>query len=65
MSTHNICFRGEIRKISAFFQMKKAPYLLLWVNKIGPDLRLHSVASDLFLNCLLRPCCPNIDRSVV
>ena len=25
MSTHNICFRGEIRKISAFFRMKKAP----------------------------------------
>ena len=23
MSTHNICFHGEIRKISAFFQMKK------------------------------------------
>ena len=29
MSTHNICFRGEVRKISAFFRMKKAPYLLL------------------------------------
>ena len=26
---HNTCFRGEIRKISAFFRMKKAPYLLL------------------------------------
>ena len=23
MSTHNICFRGEIRKISAFFRWKK------------------------------------------
>ena len=23
MSTHNICYRGEIRKISIFFQMKK------------------------------------------
>ena len=29
MSTHNICFCREIRKISAFFQMRKAPYLLL------------------------------------
>ena len=29
MSTHNICFRGEIRKISAFFGRKKVPYLLL------------------------------------
>ena len=28
MSTHNICFREEIRKIS-IFRMKKAPYLLL------------------------------------
>ena len=25
MSTHNICFRGEIRQISAFFQWKKHP----------------------------------------
>ena len=24
MSTHNICFRGEIRKISAFFGKKSA-----------------------------------------
>ena len=29
MSPHNICFHGEIRKISAFFQTKKTPYLLL------------------------------------
>ena len=29
MSTHIICFRGEIRKLSAFFDEKKAPYLLL------------------------------------
>ena len=29
MRTHNICFRGEIRKISAFFRMKKVPCLLL------------------------------------
>ena len=29
MSTYNICFRGVIRKISDFFCMKKAPYLLL------------------------------------
>ena len=28
MNTHNICFRREIRKISAFFG--KTPYLLLW-----------------------------------
>ena len=26
---HNICFCGEIRKISAFFERKKVPYLLL------------------------------------
>ena len=32
MSTHNICFHGEIKKISAFFRMKKAPYLLLCVQ---------------------------------
>ena len=31
MSTHNVCFRGEIRKISAFFDEKKAPYLLLCI----------------------------------
>ena len=29
MSTHNICFCLEIRKISAFFLMKNVPYLLL------------------------------------
>ena len=30
MSPHNICFHGEIRKISAFFRRKKkTPYLLL------------------------------------
>ena len=29
MSTHNVCFRREIRKISAFFKMKNVPYLLL------------------------------------
>ena len=33
MSTHNICFRGEIRKISAFLDEKKAPYLLLCSNE--------------------------------
>ena len=27
MSTHNICFRREIRKISVIFCLKKAPYL--------------------------------------
>ena len=32
MSTHNICFGEEIRKISAFFQKKKASYLLLWLR---------------------------------
>ena len=25
MSTHNICFHGEIRKISFFFSLKKHP----------------------------------------
>ena len=25
MSTHNICFHGEIRKLSAFFGLKKRP----------------------------------------
>ena len=29
MSTHNICYLQEIRKI-AVFSMKKVPYLLLW-----------------------------------
>ena len=27
MSTHNICFRGEIRKNITNLQLKKAPYL--------------------------------------
>ena len=34
MSTHNICFHGEIRKIAAFFGWKKHPiccYEPLWV----------------------------------
>ena len=30
MSTHNICFHWEIRKVSAVFGWKKVPYLLLW-----------------------------------
>ena len=29
MSTHNICFHAEIRKINTFW-LKKVPYLELW-----------------------------------
>ena len=28
-------------------------------NNVDPDQTPHSVASDLGLNCLLRPLCPN------
>ena len=39
MSTYNICFRGEIRKISAFFGWKKVPYLLLWnIPELIPNI---------------------------
>ena len=30
MSTNNLCFCGEMRKILIFFQLKKVPYLWLW-----------------------------------
>ena len=35
MSTYNICFHWEIRKISAVFGWKKVPYLLLWESFMG------------------------------
>ena len=35
MSTHNICFNGEITKDISIFWMKKTPYLLLCLYKWG------------------------------
>ena len=44
MSTHNVCFYGEIRKISTIFWLKKLPSLELWVNMlIGLQKDLLSV----------------------
>ena len=51
MSTHNICFRGEIRKISAFFWKKKALYLLL----CEAQLKMSYLHVSLDLN----PVCPD------
>ena len=50
MSTHNICFCGEIRKISAFFGLKKVPYLLLC------NFTQHAkpAANEWLLVCLLK-----------
>ena len=51
MSTHNICFRGEIRKILT-------GYPLLSVAMYIVDL-YHFEAHSLGLHCLLRPVCPS------
>ena len=48
MSTHNICFHGEIRKISAFFRRKKR--LICCYGK-GPDQTAQITHADLGLHC--------------
>ena len=40
MSTHNIRFRWEIRKISTLFRWKKASYLLLWYDMCLTDVHI-------------------------
>ena len=35
MSTHNICFRGEIRKISVLFSWKTLQAMLVYVSLMG------------------------------
>ena len=47
MSTHNICFCGEIRKISAFFGRKKCH-----AGNEGPAQAVH-LQSDHGLQCPL------------
>ena len=39
MSTHNVCFCGEIKKISVFFVQNK-PYLELWTTLRKTDIQL-------------------------
>ena len=54
---HNICFREEIRKIPAFFRMKKAPYLLLCVmngKQVDPDETACYKAFHLDPHCVHR-----------
>ena len=48
MSTHNICFCGEIRKISVFFFVEKSTYLELY--NIGYSQYVEEAcASQIFL----------------
>ena len=52
MSTHNICFRSEIRKISAFLDEKKAPYLLLWLCNQKAHLCLCNIQNTISVGVL-------------
>ena len=66
MSTHNICFRREIRKISAFFQMKKAPYLLLCrIVNYQILLLIHSQENGLNRLVQLKFTCPKIKSFLI
>ena len=47
MSTHNICFHGEIRKISMLFGWKKAPYLE-WSECIKALAAIHKLQHTIF-----------------
>ena len=64
MSTHNICFYGEIRKIPVFFWLKKKmPYLsyffILLVSNAGPDQTVKIKKLDLlaFVTCIYSKGC--------
>ena len=42
MSTHNICFCGEIRKTSNSFGLTKASFQELWTSLFAYDIMLFS-----------------------
>ena len=59
MSTHNICFRGEIRKILCGYPLLSVAMLIhvclieipvSYTNSVGPDQMQHSVTFDLCLH---------------
>ena len=54
MSTHNICFRGDIRKIFTRYPPLSRPMWLLWFSFIWG---LYTLCYDLLRKCLTRGWC--------
>ena len=53
MSTHNICFHREIRKISAFFRWKKHLSVAIWQSRLWSDCA--DVQADLAFTVCICP----------